>query len=218
VTDYTDGFTAAQTGEAISTCPYAPADPAGLRWRQGWIEGEARRRLREGTFGATAEEHAAAIRSFGNQLNPDPFPELLDEDEVVRRHEPAPGYAPRVPAALQSWLGAQQSPQQQTDQLIKQLVAMHSAGLTPEQIEELRTKLGELAEALGVAVRQVAEALKPAIAAFARLGEILLGDLPTVTMQPPSLPPSSVTWISPPSLKIPPLGVRWHGQPWLRAP
>ncbi len=72
-----EGIQAHARGESIADCPWGAGDPDGHAWRAGWISAEAGKREREGTFGATPEEHAAAIRSFGpNFSKPDPHPEL----------------------------------------------------------------------------------------------------------------------------------------------
>ncbi len=39
--DYAIGFKAGWNQHPISDCPYAPSDPEGLTWRQGWFGGWA---------------------------------------------------------------------------------------------------------------------------------------------------------------------------------
>ena len=76
---YFDGITAARNREPVSACPYAPTDPAGADWRQGWIAGESDRRYNEGTFGATDEEKAAAFAMARADNRPDPTVEILGD-------------------------------------------------------------------------------------------------------------------------------------------
>lgn len=76
---FMDGRNAHAAGQSIADCPFAPSDPAGSAWRQGWIAAESLARQAAGTFGATTEEKAAAAATLGPEYRPDPVAELLGE-------------------------------------------------------------------------------------------------------------------------------------------
>lgn len=68
---WNDGYFTAQAGLPLSDCPVSPTSEEGKAWSKGWISGEARRREKEGTYGATPEQHASAIRDLGLDHEPE---------------------------------------------------------------------------------------------------------------------------------------------------
>lgn len=78
------GAAAHANGEPMSACPYAPSDPEGQSWRQGWLRAETAARQQAGTFDHTPAEYADYKRSLGWDDRPDPVVEILggyDEPE-----------------------------------------------------------------------------------------------------------------------------------------
>ena len=163
---FTAGAAAHEQGLTIADCPWSAGDPEGHDWRSGWIQAEAQARMAAGTYGATPEEHAAAIRSFGKELNPDPFPELLPEREPTEPALPA-FQAPRGPVrfAVQnagaSWVGVAAAGG------MGHAIQYGQSEEFKEACRKMREQFDQIGLIMGSTIPRVAEAVTAAMLAFA---------------------------------------------------
>lgn len=80
---YEDGTDAHAAGLGISSCPFAPADPAGQRWRLDWIAAEQRARVNAGTYGATDDQYRrAGLIPPERDMRGRPLPAGVTRDQV----------------------------------------------------------------------------------------------------------------------------------------